>query len=191
MVPKEQLLKRLSIIKLLYKIGIEQSKQSEATSFFSILCFHDSIEMFLRLAAEHKGVNAEGLSFIQYWDKIPKLTLKESLRNLNQRRVNIKHKGLIPAKVEIESSGVNTSDFFEQNTPLIFGYKFEEVALIELIKFEKTKESLKEAQVAVDDNKMKDSIQPVTRAFYELLNDYKESKRGHWHSICNRFRCNR
>ena len=59
MIDKELLVKRLSIIKLLYKIGFEQSKQTESISFFSILSFHDSIEMFLKLAAEHKDIKSD------------------------------------------------------------------------------------------------------------------------------------
>jgi hypothetical protein len=66
MIDKEILIKRLSIVKLLYKTGLEQSKQSESISFFSILTFHDSIEMFLKLASEHKGVKSDKFSFIEY-----------------------------------------------------------------------------------------------------------------------------
>lgn len=83
---KEILIKRLSIIKLLYHIGYEQSKQSESIAFYSILSFHDSIEMFLKLACELKNIQADKLSFIEYWDKLPNLTLKEEMRAFNARR---------------------------------------------------------------------------------------------------------
>lgn len=107
-------------------MGLEQSRQSESTSFFSILTFHDSVEMFLKLAAEHKNVRAEKLSFIEYWDKLPQLTLKESMQSLNARRVNLKHKGIIPAKIEVEASRVHTTDFFTQNSHQIFGVEFKD-----------------------------------------------------------------
>ena len=173
---REILIKRLSIIKLLYRIGIDQSRSSELTSFFSILSFHDSIEMFLKLAAEKKG-KSDCQHFMDYWDRIPELTLKETLRNLNSRRVNLKHKGLIPGKIEIATSRVNATDFFEQNTPIIFGLQFSEISLFDLIKFTKPKEYLINAQNGLDTNKIDTCIEEVTKAFYELLYEYKKNKR--------------
>lgn len=178
---KEQLIKRLSLVKFLYKMGMEQSIKSETISFFSILAFHDSIDMFLHLAAEKIGIERkknEKIFFIDYWDKMPSLTLRESMIKLNDRRNNLKHKGLIPGKIEIETSRVNTTEFFEQNTPIIFGFTFNEVSLFNLIKFEKTKTYLQNAQINLDNNKMEPCIKEVTKAFYELLFEYKENKRG-------------
>lgn len=176
----EILLRRLSIIKLLFKSGIEQSKQSESISFFSILSFHDSIEMFLKLACEYKQIKSEKLSFIEYWDSLPHLTLKESMRNLNSRRVNLKHKGLIPAKIEVEASRINTIDFFEQNTKNTFGIEFDEISLLNLIKFEKTKNLLILSENELNKGNFKESIKNSTIAFEELLEEYKENKIGTW-----------
>jgi hypothetical protein len=178
----EQIIQRLTIVKYLYKIGVEQSYQSEAISFFSILSFHDCIDMYLNLAAEKIGIErkkGEKIFFINYWDKIPSLTLRESMSKLNDRRNNLKHKGLIPAKIDIEISRVNTADFFEQNTPVIFGLNFNEVSLFSLIKFESSKSYLQKAQENLDSNKTKECIEEVTKAFHELLYEYKENKRGY------------
>ncbi|HCE55609.1 MAG TPA: hypothetical protein DER05_11705 [Lutibacter sp.] len=172
----QNLLKRLSIIKLLYKTGLEQSKQSESISFFSILAFHDSIEMFLKLACEYKQIKSEKLSFIQFWDSLPHLTLKESMRNLNSRRVNLKHRGLIPAKIEIESSRVNTTDFFEQNTKTTFEIEFSEISLLELIKFEKVKLILTNSQKNLNEKDYENSFKKSVEAFEELLSEYKQNK---------------
>ncbi|MES2573948.1 MAG: hypothetical protein V4572_03315 [Bacteroidota bacterium] len=176
----EILLRRLSIIKLLFKSGLEQSKQSESISFFSILSFHDSIEMFLKLACEYKQIKSEKLSFIEYWDSLPHLTLKESMRNLNSRRVNLKHKGLVPAKIEVEASRINTIDFFEQNTKNTFGIEFNEISLLNLIKFEKTKKLLILSEEELHKTNFKESIKNTTIAFEELLDEYKENKIGTW-----------
>jgi hypothetical protein len=177
---KDILLKRLSTIKLLYKIGLEQSKQSESISFFSILSFHDSIEMFLKLACEYKQIKSEKLSFIEYWDSLPHLTLKESMRNLNARRVNLKHRGLVLAKIEIEASRVNTTDFFEQNTKNTFGIDFREISLLNLIKFEETKNLLISAQESLNENEFNNSIKKSIIAFDMLLQEYKKNKMGIW-----------
>ncbi len=179
MINKDILIKRLTYIKQLYKIGVAQSNQYESVAVFSILAFHDSIEMFLKLLAEHKNINASKFSFLDYWEKIPHLTLKESMRNLNARRVNIKHKGLLPAKSEIEISRVNAIDFFLQNTKSQFDIDFEEISLIDLITYDAVKEYLTLSQQALEKNKVDDSIENVAYAFDELLHTY-ESNKSYW-----------
>lgn len=172
----EILIKRLSIIKLLYQIGLEQSKQYESIAFFSILSFHDSIEMFLKLACETKQIKSENLSFIEYWQKLPNLTLKESMRSFNTLRVNLKHKGLIPARIEIETSRVNTSQFFEQNTETTFGIKFSDISLFELIKFDKPKSLLISAEQHLTKHEFQESFLNIAESFEELLLEYKSNK---------------
>ncbi|QXP78808.1 MULTISPECIES: hypothetical protein [Winogradskyella] len=176
MLNKDILYKRLSHIKQLFNIGIGQSSQHENIAVFSILAFHDSIEMFLKLLAEHKGINASKFSFLDYWGKIPDLTLKESMRNLNARRVNIKHKGLLPAKSEIEISKVNAIDFFNQNTIKQFDIEFTDVSLIELIGYKKVKEYLNKSQTALNTGNTAHSIENCAYAFEELLHTYEKNK---------------
>lgn len=176
MLNNEIIIQRLSHIKQLYQIGIEQSKQVESIAVFSILSFHNSIEMFLKLLAEHKNINSNQFGFLDYWEKITNLTLKESMRNLNTRRVNLKHKGLLPAKSEIAVSRINTMDFFEQNTFEQFGITFSEISLINLVTYPEVRKYLKLAvdNLAKDNNE--DCIGNVACAFDELLSTYATSK---------------
>jgi hypothetical protein len=180
MLNNDIIIKRLALIKYLYKIGIEQSMQSEPISSFSILSLHDSIEMYLKLLAEHLNIKSDGFSFLDYWTSIPSLTLKESMRNLNARRVNIKHKGLLPSKGDIEISRVNTSDFFEQNTITQFGVNFNEISLFSLIQYEKVRQLLEDAQKALDENRIENSIETVAIAFDELTYSYENSKSSYY-----------
>jgi len=172
---QENILKRLSIIKLLFRMGISQSRQGEITSYFSILSFHDSVEMFLKLAVEVKD-KKDCPNFMMYWERLPELTLKESMRNLNSNRVNLKHKGIFPANIDIESARVNTTDFFNQNTKIIFGIEFSEISLIGLIKYEKTKENLNHSNSYLEKNDFENSTKESIIAFNELLLEYKNSK---------------
>jgi len=176
MLNNEILIKRLAHIKQLYLIGVEQSHQPESIAVFSLLAFHDSIEMFLKLLSEHKGLNSSKYNFMDYWTNVPELTLKESMRGLNARRVNLKHKGLIPAKSEIEISRVNTIDFFEQNTENQFGIKFEDISLIELVSNERVKEYLKKGEEFKDSDESVWSVVNCAYAFNELLHSYLENK---------------
>jgi len=180
MLNREILIKRLALIKHLYKIGIEQSKQFETIASFSILSLHDSIEMFLKLLAEHKNIKSESFSFLDYWTNIPTLTLKESMRNLNARRVNIKHKGLLPSKADIEISRVNTTDFFEQNTITQFGIEWNDISLLTLIQYDNVRQHLEKAQQSLDENKIEDCIELSAIAFDELIYTYEDSKSSYF-----------
>jgi hypothetical protein len=180
MLNSDIIIKRLALIKYLYKIGIEQSKQSETIASFSILLLHDSIEMYLKLLAEHLNINSDKFSFLDYWKNIPALTLKESMRNLNSRRVNIKHKGLLPSKADIEISRVNSTDFFEQNTLTQFGVDFKDISLFSLINYENVRKHLEESQKALDENKIETCIETVAIAFDELISLYEDSKSSYY-----------
>lgn len=182
MLNNDLIIKRLALVKYLYKIGVEQSKQSETAASFSILSLHDSIEMFLKLLAEKKNLKSDKFSFLDYWVNIPELTLKESMRNLNARRVNIKHKGLLPSKSDIEVSRVNTTDFFEQNTLKQFGVEFSQVSLLSLIQYTKVREGLKKAQNALYENRIEDCVENAAIAFDELISSYEDSKSGYYGS---------
>lgn len=183
MLNKELLLKRLSLIKHLYKIGLEQSFQSESVSAFSILAFHDSIDMFLDLALENIGIKKkekEKIYLLDYWDKIPSLTLRESIGKLNERRINLKHKGFIPGRIEIEASRINTTEFFEQNTGAQFGVEFRDISLINLVLFSSVKRHLEKAQQLLNQNKLDESLENSAYAFEELLYSYENNKTDYY-----------
>ncbi|MGN6646636.1 MAG: hypothetical protein ACTHJT_08900 [Cytophaga sp.] len=174
----ELMIKRLALIKQLYKVGIEQSKQFETLASFSVLTFHDSIEMFLKLLSEHKNIKSEKFNFLDYWTSIPELTLKESMKSLNSRRVNIKHKGLLPSKSDIEISRVNTTDFLNQNSKIFFNIDFENISLVELVDFIEVKKYLIKAQSGLDNYNWENCIENSAIAFYQLLYEYENNKIG-------------
>lgn len=178
MLNNEIIIRRLALIKYLYNLGVEQSRQQEPISSFSILHLHDSIEMFLKLLSEHQNIKSDNFSFMDFWTKIPSLTLKESIRNLNARRVNIKHKGLLPSKSDIEISRVNSTDFFNQNTEIHFNIKFEEISLLSLLNNEEVKSNLEKSILELNNSNFKESIKFVAIAFDVLIHTYENSKKS-------------
>ena len=132
--------------------------------------------MFLRLAAEKMNINPEDLNFMQYWERIQDLTLKEAMRGLNMRRVNLKHKGFIPARVEVEASRIGTTEFFNENCTKQFGIEFKDISLIELVNDKKTQNYLHGAAKQLELGEMSKCMESVTECFYELIDTYKKSK---------------
>jgi len=180
-------LKRLSFIKYLFSIGLYQSRQPEPLYGVSILSFHDSVELFLQLSLEKLNISKNSQNFMDYWNIIDNnlnnttLSQKESMKRLNKARVNLKHHGIIPSKLDIEVFRATTSAFFNENCPAIFRIDFDNIYLIDIIKFERSKELLKQANSNFEKGLVNESLQKIVLAFEYLISDYEESKRDRFH----------
>jgi hypothetical protein len=178
----EEAVKRLAIIKYLYNVATEQSMKPEPLGSTSVLTFHDTIELFLELAAEHLDKGKSGVDFMGYWELLaPKieggLTQKESCRQLNTARVGLKHSGITPSKLAIEGFRATTTNFLEESTLKVFGIKFCDISLIALVKNEKTRNYLHESENLLKEGKIEDSLDKAALAFSVMIDDYESNKR--------------
>lgn len=179
----ELTMKRLAVIKQLYLHGVSQSYEVEPMNGFSILSFHDSVEMFMKLCAERKNIRIDrNVNFGDYFTKLPDLLCNATMSNLNSKRVNLKHYGTLPSKLDIEISRANVADFFEQNTPIFFGIQFNEISLISLIKYDSVKNYMEMAHSDLALNKYKESITNSQIAFKELMACYEEENTKRFHN---------
>lgn len=176
--------KRLAVIKQLYLHGIEQSYEVEPMNGFSILSFHDSVEMFMKLCAEKRGIKiGRDVNFGDYFSKLPDLQCNATMTNLNSKRVSLKHYGVLPSKLDIEISRANVTDFFEHNTPIFFDVQFNEISLVSLIKYNSVKDYMNRALSDLSLNQYKDSITNSQIAFKELMWCYEMENTLHFESI--------
>ena len=180
--------KRLSFIKYLFKVSVEQTEKPEPLCWASMLTFHDAVELFLQLSAEYVN-SKEKLSdihFLDYWRVIntclkrlgdKELTQIISMERLNKARVNFKHYGTPPSKSAITGDfKISVTNFFEENTLIVFGIKFSEISMFDIITYAKTRDNLKRAEELLKENKQEDSLDLVAVAFEELINDYLKTK---------------
>lgn len=185
---KEEAVRRLAFIKYLHSLGLEQSRKAEPYCWVSILTLHDTVELFLELAAEYLGVSKKlkTLRFENYWDNINpilknngknELTQRITMEKLNGSRVAFKYHGNPPSIEIINNSRVNVTNFLEENTSIVFDIKFSEVSLIDLIQCENSKRNLKEAKQLLQKGKKEDALDKVARAFAQLIDDYEDGKR--------------
>ena len=154
--------------------------------------FHDCVELFLILAAEKLDTAvSEKIYILDYFNiinqKLEKgeLSQKSSIKRLNDARKTFKHQGIPIEEGEIESLRITTRLFLDENTPLIFGIKFDEISLIDLIDNENVKKILKRAQKLINEEKFKDAIEHIAVAYKVLLLDYESSKPIYGASIFN------
>lgn len=181
----ESTTQRLAFIKYLLNVAIGQSHQPEPLAAASILTFHDSIELFLQLACEHLDADTKKYTqFMQYWEILkPKisdsgLAQKESMKRLNNSRVALKHHGTLPTKLDVEAFRASVINFFEDNTPLVFGVKLENISMVNLVKYEAVKTRLKQAEVFKEESELEKAMIEIAIAFEQLVNSYEASKRS-------------
>lgn len=178
----ESNLKRLAFIKYLYKLGIGQSKQSEPLNSVSILSFHDSAELFLHLALEYLEASKNDNDFMSYWESLNaklssgEITQKESMRRLNKARVQLKHHGTLPSNLDIESFRATISNFFNENTSIVFDIDFDSISMIDLVQNQGVKETLQKAENLMSEGKTPECLQSIAVAFAMLIRDYEKRK---------------
>lgn len=177
----EDVVKRLAFIRYMYQVGVEQSRKSEPLSALSILTFHDSVELFLQLVCVVKGVKSTNITFMSYWDEIKNkttliLTQKETMRKLNDARVQLKHSGVIPSHFEIVSADHSVTNFFLENTPLVFEMQFESVSMSYFVQCVQAKENLDMATRLIEESKFEESLDKISLAFEQIIDDYELKK---------------
>jgi hypothetical protein len=146
--------------------------------------FHDSIELFLQLAVEHLNIKTKDkdTKFSEYWNLLSSIlplgypTQKESMLRLNSSRVQLKHHGTRPCKVDIEGFRVNATDFFKENTTPIFGMDFNDISLISMVQCEDARNNLEKAANLIEKGDRKRAIEKIARAFSEIIFDYEDRK---------------
>ena len=174
----EHFTRRLAFIKYVYNLGVKQSQQPEPLGAVSILTFHDSIELFLQLSSEHLDIGKQSPGFMEYWDILKQrmpgdgLTQKESMRRLNKSRVALKHNGTMPSKLDIEAFRASTTNFFEENTQLVFSVEFRDISLINLIKYNNVKLELEKASKLISEEKIREATTNIKIAFIHLMNTH-------------------
>lgn len=173
----EIIIRRLSLIKQLYLLGLDQSELPESISYTSVLSIHDSIDMFMNLVAEKESLT-KGQYLMQYFDSIPYLTLKSSVDKINKRRNGLKHHGIIPGKIEIQDTCSVAKVFFEDNVKIAFNIDFNEVSLFSLIDYTDVRNLLIAAESFLKKEEFKNAANEIAKAYFHLLLIQESATRG-------------
>jgi hypothetical protein len=182
----QTVVRRLAFIKYMFSVAVEQSYAPEPLSSISILSFHDAIELFLQLSSECHDVGRSHVPFMEYWElissKLPEgeLKQKESMRRLNKARVSLKHHGTRPSRLDIEAFRASATNFFEDNTPIVFGMPFSEISLSDFVQPESARNNLKEAESLLAEGDLEPALEKAAVCFHQMLEDYEDRKRDRW-----------
>jgi hypothetical protein len=180
--PSEAVTRRLALVRYLHSIAVQQSQRPEPLGLVSILMFHDAVELYLQLASEQSNVSKPGLGFMEYWTLLEpeisqELAEKESMRRLNKARVDFKHYGILPSRLEIEGFRASVNNFLETMTPILFGIEFTSITMVNLVQCAEARASFIESTKLSEQGKYEEALDKIAVSFVQLIDDYENRKR--------------
>jgi hypothetical protein len=185
--------RRLAFVRFLYTQGIEQGGRPQPFAATALLCFHDAVEMFLLLAAEHLRVNLpRNTTFEGYWDQIAQqastqLPGRPGMRRMNNSRVNFKHHGSIPSAIDLQQFRADVTTFLTDATQLVFAADFNSLDMIDLITQQDALTRLRDAETHAGQGDYVEALALLSEAFDDLLSDYANRKRTAYNSTAYSF----
>ncbi len=133
----------------------------------------DAIEAFLIALAEHiKIAFDQNTKFDKYFilidEKIApgKLPFKSKLLHLNRVRVNSKHHGIQPARIECERLITSAHEFMDEVSATFFGAPFASICSIDLLDETQSKAHLREAKAAIESKDYPNCLIHCRKALY-------------------------
>lgn len=165
-------LRSLGLICRLLQKAEDEAEAPAPLSALALTTAHTAVEWFLGLGAEHHGVEPQ--SFKDHWSKFDQqagiqITQKQGMSRLDDVRGTLKHHGGIPSQSDIDSLLSRTREFFEENTPTVFGVKLSEVSLVRLVPDQEAREKLQEAQEAHQQGDLTDALVHAAIAMEETI----------------------
>ena len=185
--PDVPTLTQLALIRLLYLHGVEQAAKPEPLSAFSLLAFHDAVELFLVLAADHLNAPLPkgDPKFMDYWFLLRptdsfidgvNLTAKGRMERLNRNRNSFKHAGAPPGRSAVEDALACTASFFEDNTEPVFGIAFDAIDMADVVPQEDIRRLLKSAAATEAGGDRNEAMADLAEAFGKLFHPYTASR---------------
>ena len=179
-----QVVKGLAFVRFLYNQGLEQAGRPQPLATTALLSFHDAVEMFLGLAADHLGVSlTANVNFEGYFDQIKQgvgieLPGRHPMRRMNKSRVGLKHHGLFPSPTDLEQFKGDVTTFLTDATKMVFKVDFLSLDMIDLVTHWRTLNGLRRAETQADEGDYTEALALLSEMFEDLLRDYADRKKA-------------
>jgi hypothetical protein len=176
-------MKKLAFIKYLFQHAVSLSHQPEPLSYASLLCFHDTAELYMHLAQEISDAGKAQITkpFETYLRELDKVLMplahKQAMVSLHNARNNFKHQANFPHPSDIENYRLNTTNFLQDNCKPLFGLEFDALSLADMVQCERTRECLKEAENFANTGDLNNALTQIAVSFYELLEDFESNRK--------------
>jgi hypothetical protein len=185
---QSDLLRRIGLIRYVYKIGEQQAAGPAPYSAVAILTFYDAIEWFLITACDHFDVKVKkGAGVYDYFDGIErdrKILGKSIIDKVSSLRNELKHRLTIPSDFSVKEVWFATKTFLEENCLKLFGRHFDEVSMADLITSERVSAHLREACSLMGNNEFGPAMDHICEAFNSLVHEFRLNLMPGWAVAC-------
>jgi hypothetical protein len=188
MMRHQDLLRRLSFVRYLYRIGEQQAAGSIPYSAVAILTFYDVIEWFLITACEYFGLNVKKSSGVyDYFEKLEEakgILGKGLVNKISSARSELKHRLTIPSSLSIDEVKFSTKMFLDENSQQLFNVLLEQVSMIDLVASKAVKIKLNQAQSLVESANFETAMDSIFEAYTTLIQQYQLNVIPNWELSC-------
>jgi hypothetical protein len=178
---------RLAFIRLFFEAAIGQSRQPDPLNVQAVLTLHDTIELFLQLAADHLGASLpQRVTFMEYWRQLDPASLpggvrlsgERPMRRLNDLRIAFKHHGTLPSAAAIQQACTDVRSFLDTNTALVFGIAFADIDMAEVIPQPDARAKVRAATAAAAAGDLVDAMGLLAETYDDLFAPSGPGQRG-------------
>jgi len=169
----KEVMEGLIFSKYLYEKAVKDSHLSGIASYFSILTFHDSVEMYLCMGCIHN--NKPRGKFPEFWNNLKNLHEERNelphrvrMDRLNKIRNNLKHAGIKPSYESIIDARKSVFEFFNDSVDYLFGINYSEISLTSLINFIDLKDLMLLSEELIKKGKFSESVYKSAEVFYRI-----------------------
>lgn len=174
-------MERLALSRYQFGVALEQAAQPEPANALAITGLHDAVELFLHLGAEIHDVEIplklrpalpDYFGLLRTADPPVELTQRNAMNRLNAARIALKHHGTRPAAGEVLGFCTSVTRFFTENTPRLFGLKFDQIAMSLLIADDQARAHLEAAERDLTTGDLDAAVTSSAIAFAYLMRRY-------------------
>ena len=175
--------RRLAFTRFLYGQGLEQARRPQPLAATALLSFHDAVEMFLLLTAEHLGVDLNrNTTFDGYWTQIAaqaslQLPSRNAMRRMDNSRVNFKHHGSLPSTTDLDQFRADVTTFLADATQAVFAADFASLDMTDLVSQQAAQSRIRGAEAHAGQGDYVEALALLSEALDDLLDDYANRKR--------------
>jgi hypothetical protein len=163
-------MRRLTIVRYLHAQALEQERKGDPLAGLALLPLHDAVELFLQVAAEtHQLKLNKGIEFMGYWAAFSAVGLslpyQQQMHRFNNARVEVKHRGTLPSRHDVEGFRFTVTTFLIESSPTLFEIEFDSISLSSMVRSDVVRSALHAAEVAAQAGQFQEALEQAARAF--------------------------
>jgi hypothetical protein len=106
---------------------------------------------------------------MDYWPAFSNASLplpyQEPIRRFNNARIEVKHRGTLPSRHDVEGFRSAITGFLVETSPKLFQIEFDSISLSSLVRSDEVRSELQAAEAAARDERFQEALELASKAF--------------------------